>query len=117
MQRINKKKQIEEMTKDLEEYVSYDEWNAREYGEYTVDCSYTAYKLIEQGWVKPDKDSVVLSREGYDILIAVENERIKQARKETVREIFYFVGDRYNSETLMLQLENFIAEKYEVKVE
>ena len=54
-------KQIKELEKDLEEYVAYDEWSAKEYGKYTVDCSYTAYKLIEQGWIKPDKDSVVLS--------------------------------------------------------
>ena len=66
----DKEKQIEEMAKDLNEYVSYDEWSAREYGEYSVDCDYTAHKLIEQGWIKPNKDSVVLLKTKYEMLVA-----------------------------------------------
>ena len=88
MKNKDRERLIDEMTKDLDEYVSYDEWSAREYGEYNVDCDYTAHKLIEQGWIKPNKDCIILSREGYDILISVENERIKQARNEMVKKIF-----------------------------
>ena len=94
-------KQIKELEKDLEEYVAYDEWSAREYGEYTVDCSYIAYKLIEQGWIKSDKDSVVLSREEFSKALTdnfnmgkkeaqfySERVAIPTTRKETAEKIF-----------------------------
>jgi hypothetical protein len=65
MNNKDRERWVAEMTKDLNEHVSYDEWSAREYGEYVVDCGYTAYKLVEQGWIKPDKDCVILTMEEY----------------------------------------------------
>ena len=57
----NEQKQIEEMAKDLDDCVSYDEWSAREYGEYTVDCDYTAYKLFSKGYRKLTENAVILT--------------------------------------------------------
>ena len=121
-------KQIKELEKDLEEYVAYDEWSAREYGEYTVDCSYTAYKLIEQGWIKSDKDSVVLSREEFSKALTdnfnmgkkeaqfySERVIIPITRKETVREILNAVDNESNGQTISIT--NYLRKKYGVEVE
>lgn len=96
---MNDKKQIEAMAKDLNQYISYDEWSAREYGEYDVDCDYTAFKLVEQGWVKIDKDKeVVISREEYNEIKQYQSyiPELKKAfdkiRKETAKEILDEIG-------------------------
>ena len=43
---------IEEMYRDLQECIDYDEWSAREYGETEVDFDTTARNLVEKGYRK-----------------------------------------------------------------
>ncbi len=46
------KKQIEEMAKDLQDCIDYDEWAAREYGETYVDYDSTAFNMVKLGYSK-----------------------------------------------------------------
>lgn len=60
---IDKEKQIEEMAQYVKGYLYPLDNNSIE------NCRILASALISQGWIKPSKDSVVLSREEYDELI------------------------------------------------
>ena len=85
----NEQKQIEEMAKDLDDCVSYDEWSAREYGEYTVDCDYTAYKLFSKGQRKLTENAVILTeKELLDNLNYHYYKGYKKGCKETAREFY-----------------------------
>lgn len=61
------------------------------------------------------KDKVVLSKEGYDILIAVENARIneakEQARKETIKEIIDKIDDMIGGKMIAQALREIYLEK------
>lgn len=103
-----------------------------------VDCLGIAQALYEQNYRKIPKDSVVLSREEYESIINENNKlkhyndklsqgiywgngeqfcnRLKEVCKETAEKIYYFVGDYYDSEYLMLNLETFIREQYGVEI-
>lgn len=80
---------------------SYCEEEVKEKG-----CEYYKPKLFE--------NSVVLTREGYDILIAVENERIKEARKEMVEKILEKVDYESNGQTK--QITDILRKKFGVKI-
>lgn len=54
-----------------------------------------ATDLYDLGYRKIPKDSVVLTREEYDILIAVENEKINQAHKETAKKCRDFIAKQF----------------------
>lgn len=78
-------KQIEEMARVIHKHFQYikSDWE-----EYTKSDLALAYALKWNGYSKLPKDAVVLTKEGYDILIAVENERVQQARQETAEKIY-----------------------------
>lgn len=46
------KKEIEEMARDLQDCIDYDEWAAREYGETYVDYDSTALNMVKLGYRK-----------------------------------------------------------------
>jgi hypothetical protein len=58
---MDEKKQIEEMAKDLQDCIDYDEWAAREYGETYVDYDSTAFNMVklgyrkQSGWISVDE--------------------------------------------------------------
>lgn len=74
------------------------------------------------------KDSVVLSvndwinfnKKHANELIKTKEEEYglgyNQGSKETAEKIYYFVGDYYDSEYLMLNLETFIKEQFSVEI-
>ena len=64
------KKEIEEMARGLSDCVGYDDWS---YGEYTVDCDYTAHKMFEKGY-RNVKDKVVLTEEAHEIAMKIQYE-------------------------------------------
>lgn len=95
----DKEKHILAITQDLSDCLEYDIEDSS-----VVDTYDTAYKLANKGWVKLPEDSVVLSREVFELLTDIKNlqqqvqdslsntsedfERIaKQARKETAEKI------------------------------
>lgn len=112
-------KQIEEMAKDLEEiekeqghkllnetllYVNKNHrYNLKE--DYSLAHKKTIYELtaeelINLGYQKVDKDSIILSKEQYiDLTLAKQSifnmleERDNKARKETAREILTIIGN------------------------
>lgn len=53
---MDKEKIINKLSNDLSDCISYDEWSAREYGEYVVDYDYTARRLVNLGYSKNNKD-------------------------------------------------------------
>lgn len=61
---VDKEKLIEEMAKDLEDCIIYSP-KRNEYNDYILDYNTIVKRLVEKGWIKPNKDSVVLSREEY----------------------------------------------------
>ena len=75
-------KQIEEMAKDLANCIDYDEWSAREYGEYHIDFDFTANRLYEQGYCKIDEGSVVITKAEYNWLVSSDKEEIVKENEE-----------------------------------
>ena len=61
-------KQIEEMAKDIHKELETENIPYHE-------CDFMAQRLIKRGWIKPDKDSVVLSMEEYERLKRIETEK------------------------------------------
>ena len=85
----DKEKQIEEMAKDIP-YLTLDRtvfvgatetknvsWTLSE-----EDNKIIAETLISKGWIKPDKDSVVLTREEYNEYVELRNSEIAELVKE-----------------------------------
>lgn len=56
---IDKEKQIEKMAKDIHEELETE--NIPYY-----ECDFMAQRLVKKGWVKPDKDSVVLTQDEWN---------------------------------------------------
>lgn len=108
---IPQEKRIEEMSEDVTRAVEYDIENSD-----LIDSCATAIKLIKLGWIKPNKDSVVLSKEEYeeyqkfkdfmerndweniehmettlDKCQEVLYERLQQASNETVEKILHII--------------------------
>jgi hypothetical protein len=54
---MKSEERIQEIMKDLEECISFDEWSAREYGNTVVDYWYTAHLLYEMGYRKVMKNT------------------------------------------------------------
>lgn len=146
---MNKQKQIEKMAK-----VIGDTWLVDLEGETKdvcevldeVDIKAIARELYEQDYRKLPKDSVVLSKEEYEMHITQyknleikysnlsdnyrlckdANETIKQfaviARKETAKEILSYVGNLYDDCDQRFKLKDYawhkrLCEKYGVEVE
>jgi hypothetical protein len=60
----DKEKQIEEMAKDLKQHIIKTIYGVRSSNEREKCANY----LVSKGWIKPNKDSVVLSREEFENL-------------------------------------------------
>jgi hypothetical protein len=103
----DKEKQIEEMTKDLYGEIDYDVnyYSDDNYSEVNFNYIETAKNILAKGRVKPNKDSVVLSKEEYDDYLNLkdlldkgyftsENRvAIHKARKETAEKFVKEVDD------------------------
>lgn len=81
------KKQIEEMAKDLR---TIDRWR-----EYPTPEEY-AEELIKLGWIKPNENSVVISKEEYERLKTAVGEFVTESR---AREIAIEYKNMYVKET------------------
>jgi hypothetical protein len=106
----DKEKQIEEMTKDLYGEIDYDVnyYSDDNYSEVNFNYIETAKNIVAKGWVKPNKDSVVLSKEEYDDYLNLkdlldkgyftsENRvAIHKARKETAEKFAKKIQDYLN---------------------
>ena len=95
------KKQIEEMADDVRSY-----YCGSEYDELEDDISFSEH-LVNLGWIKPDENAVVLSKEEYERLLKEETlcerlgndidvklkyiyeleDKVAQVRKETTEKI------------------------------
>ncbi len=105
----------------------------------TIESELLAKKLINKGWVKLHKDSIVLSKDEYEKLkgerklcdncgtyfqsawtacpkCGTKPSDYERGSKETAEKIYYFVGDYYDSEYLMFNLETFIKEQFGVEI-
>lgn len=109
----DKEKQIEEMAKDIVRSAGLDVYQKAEY-------------FIGLGYQKPPEDKVVLSREEYEKFLKVNSElavleksisTIKQeARKETAEKLIKFVSEHCDNETLIWQLDEFVAKSLGVEI-
>jgi hypothetical protein len=119
----DREKQIEELAKDIgyELGISYEE-EKLPFSLHTRD--YLAKALIEKGYQKVDKDSVVISKEEYERITKelVTEQRAKKiaqeyfgiVRKETAREIIEMFNDKnYITEKDLIKA---IAKRYGVKI-
>ena len=98
-------KQVKEMANDVKSY-----YRGSEYDELEDDTSFSEH-LVNLGWIKPDETAVVLSMEEKDktdkyitdLSSMIDNLRddLKQARKETAREIFaelFYIASIHHSD-------------------
>jgi hypothetical protein len=98
----DKEKQIEEMEYDI----SYVDNNAYYYDEYGyqqdayANCHKIAEELIKIGWIKPNEDSVVLSKEEY--------ERLKGERKYCNCEILMKLVSKETTENIINDILEFL---------
>lgn len=80
-------KQIEEMANDVRSY-----YHGSEYNELEDDISFSEH-LVNLGWIKPDENVVVLTREKYDeflkqnFIIDMLKDCIKDAHKEMAKKV------------------------------
>ena len=86
---MNKEKQIEEMAKVIEDGCANIEcnekckyYNDEPYICYTKRC---AEKILNLGYRKIDKDSVVLSREEQEKILTATEKRIKELKKQILQ--------------------------------
>lgn len=90
---MSQENQIEEMDEDLTRAVEYDIENSD-----LIDSCATAIKLIKLGWIKPNKDSVVLSKEEYEKLKKYEY-KVQCGVCFTQKEWFDFINEDSNFRT------------------
>jgi hypothetical protein len=116
----DKEKQIAEMAKIIKDNSIIDvTYGGKPYAD---DYENLARKLLEHYQPKIPKDSVVLSREEYEILKVKEKEKHwletcmsvwKNGKidggKETAEKIIKFVSEHCDNETLIWQLDEFVA--------
>lgn len=71
------------MQKDILDAVSYDEWSAREYGDYKVDSYDTAFNLYDKGY-RREVDTM------EKLLIELENVNLNGGYEEDQLDSFYY---------------------------
>jgi hypothetical protein len=103
-------KEIEEMAKDL----------IRGTG---LKVTERAEFLIKELGYRNVKDKIVLSKEKYvDLTLAKQSifkmldEREEQARKETAEKLIKFVSEHCDNETIIWQLDEFVAKQFGVEI-
>lgn len=99
---VEDKEMIEEMAKDIEGEIDYDIFEYDDIHDRVIfDYKATAKNIVDKGWIKPLKDSVVLSREEYDRALKKQYQegcsntskffyelKIPKASKETAEKIY-----------------------------
>ena len=90
----DKEKQILAITQDLSDCLEYDIEDSS-----VVDTYDTAYNLVNKGWVKQSKDSVVLSADEFANL---KKYAYKKGSKEAAKEFY----DKFNENICCFKLEN-----------
>lgn len=94
------------MQKDISDAVSYDEWSAREYGEYTVDSYDTAFNLYDKGY-RREVDTM------EKLLIELENVNLNGGYEEDQLDNFYYFIS--NLKERVSTMKNNISENVKIR--
>lgn len=108
---MTKQEQIEEIKRDIKKALEFDCSKGKcktckHKNEDNCEIPLITDYLIEQGYQKLQKDSVVLTKEEYiDLSRTYIGEQIEQTRKETAKEILILLGKGFD-ETKMTEFKN-----------